>query len=188
MRSSIVGVISSSLLPQWSCRQSPLPRGIHSLTAVQGPPSEAGRSCSGRSSDRCFSLSETMLPPNFPLFSLTSFTSFTSLTSLPSKALQFRHFPHRQRSIFSRSNVQHQRPQLHALDLLHQKPHALKHPPNLAISPFDQNHLIPGIRPVLRQTNFRRRSSHPLAILQLNRNSRAQTRNRLLIRLPADFH
>src|ERR1700731_3980662 len=113
--------------------------------------------------------------------------SFTSFTSLP-KTLQLRHLPHRQRPKLPRSHIQHQRPQLYALDFLYQKTHALKHPPNLPVSSFDQNHLVPGIRSVLRQPYFRRRSLHPRPILQLNRNSRSQTRDRPLVRLSADFH
>src|SRR2546430_11617965 len=46
--------------------------------------------------------------------------------------------PHRQRTILSRRHIQNQRSQLHALDFLHEKSHALKHPPNLPIPPLDR--------------------------------------------------
>src|SRR5260370_21308442 len=116
-----------------------------------------------------------------------SFTSSASFTSFP-KTFQLRHLSYRQRPIFPRRHVQNQRPQLHPLDFFHQKSNALKHPPDLTVSSFDQNHLIPWIRPVLHQPYFRWRCLHPCPILQFNRDSRPQTLNRPLVWLSADFH
>src|SRR6266481_86916 len=196
MRSSIVRVIASSLLLQAFGRQSPLLCGSHSLTA-EFAPLRSGRSFALFASRRFL----PGRPAHFSLFS-------SAFSALPQRSLrlrvifflflfsplvtrhflQFLHFLLRQRPKFPRRHIQYQRPQLHPLDLLHQKPHALKHAPNLSVPPFDQNHFVPRIRPVLRQPNLRRRRFHSLAILQFNRNSSPQSLNRFLIRLPADFH
>src|SRR2546427_1752587 len=172
MRSSIVRVICSSLLPSSSRRQTALTRGGHSLTVLFAPKEAERVRCSGRS---------------FALFAFRRILPRRPV-HLTLQTLQLRHFPHRQRTKFPWRHIQHQRPQLHALDFFHQKPHALKHSPDLPIPPFHQNHFIPGIRPILHQPDFRRRSLHSSPILQLDRNSRPQTRNRALVRLPADFH
>src|SRR5439155_22397479 len=66
-----------------------------------------------------------------------------------SETLQLRHFPDRQCTIFSRRNIQDQRPKLHALNFFHVKSHTLTHPPNLTIPSFAPDHLIPGMRAVL---------------------------------------
>src|SRR6266850_37538 len=104
------------------------------------------------------------------------------------QTLQLLHFPLRQLTKFPWRNIQNQRSQPHPPDLLHIESHALKHPPDLPIAPLNQNHLVPGIGPIFHEANFRGRRLHPLPVLQLNRNSRPQTLDRLLLRFPADFH
>src|SRR6266850_7818996 len=104
------------------------------------------------------------------------------------QTLQLLHFPLRQLTKFPWRNIQNQRSQPHPPDLLHIESHALKHPPDLPIAPLNQNHLVPGIGPIFHEANFRGRRLHPLPVLQLNRNSRPQTLDRLLLRFPADFY
>src|ERR1700676_2023053 len=155
----------------------------------------------------CHRILSATRAPQFPilLHSIVAFSIRSSLCPLRSpcslckilvpcflfparRFLQLLDFFSRERPKPPGLQIQNQRPHPHTPNLLHQMPYALKHSPNLPVPPFNQNHFVPRIFPILEQPYLRRRSFHSPPILQLNHNPRAQPLNPLLIRLPAHLH
>ena len=59
-----------------------------------------------------------------------------------------------------------------------------EHAPNLAIAPFDERDLVPGIRSLFDSAHLRRASLHALSVIRRDGNSGSQLGNSIVIRRP----